>query len=399
MMMEAEEGRVPSLFTLPLVLFFVGLFLFVSLLHAERDFTLLCLLVLGLAGGAKLWSRVSLRGLRCDFSLDKEKVFPGEGLTLSARAENAKFLPVWLRIALPLRGPITPSSSETATDRETGLLWHQRVRFQWELTAQRRGVHPVGPPRIRAADPLGFFPLQKEAGDVSPVIVYPRLVPLRPFSLPRRELFGLPGSKSPVQDPVYILGTRDYQNGRPARHIHWKASARHDRLQEKIFEPTEQEKVLMLLEVRSFEVHRAPDAFEETIEAVASLAVDLDRRGYAVGLATNGVLQGGGCGVTPPARSPHHLADILEILARVEMRQAGDLPDILRRGLELPWGVTSVHFSYEASADMGEVEGYCMQRKTPLLFFVWRDPPGGREEAGVRLKIHSLDEICLRKIQ
>ena len=44
------------------------------------------------------------------------------------------------------------------------------------------------------------------------VIVYPRLVPLTPVRLPRRELFGIPGAKSPIEDPVYVYGTRRYQN-------------------------------------------------------------------------------------------------------------------------------------------------------------------------------------------
>ncbi|MFH1487831.1 MAG: DUF58 domain-containing protein [Pseudomonadota bacterium] len=396
--MEAEEGRVPSLFTLWLVLFFVGLLLFISLLHAERDLAILAFLVLGLAGGAKLWSRLSLKGLRCSFTLDKGKVFPGEELTFSAKAENAKFLPVWLQITLPLNGPITPSSGETTLTHEGGLLWHQRVRFQWGLTARRRGVHAVGPPQIRVADPLGFFPRLRQQGAASQVLVYPRLIPLKPFSLPRRELFGLPGSKSPVQDPVYILGTRDYQHGRPARHIHWKASARHDRLQEKVFEPTEQEKVLVLVDVHPFEAHKASEAFEETLEAVASLTVDLDRRGYAVSLATNGVIHGGGSGIIPPTRNSHHLPDILELLARLEMRQTGDLTDTLLRGLDIPRGVTPVHFSYEASGVMAQVEEYFTRRKTPVVFFVWRVPSAEEGEgAGVRSRILTLDEICLRR--
>ncbi len=76
-----------------------------------------------------------------------------------------------------------------------------------------------------------------------------------------RELFGVPGVKSPVKDPVYILGTRDYQPSGPSRHIHWKASARHLKLQEKVFEPSEQEKVLLALEVGSFQKSLANEAF------------------------------------------------------------------------------------------------------------------------------------------
>ena len=84
-------------------------------------------------------------------------------------------------------------------------------------------------------------------------------MPLGPLSLPRRDFFGVPGGESPVDDPVYILGTTDYQNGRPAKYIHWKASARHHRLQEKVFESTEQEKILLVVDVDQFVKAEAED--------------------------------------------------------------------------------------------------------------------------------------------
>ena len=108
-----------------------------------------------------------------------------------------------------------------------------------------------------------------------------------------RDLFGVPGAKSPVKDPVYILGTRDYRPSGPSRHIHWKASARHLRLQENVFEPSQQEKVMLALEVRSFGKSTEKEAFEHTLEVIASLAVQLQDTGCAVGLVTNGVLTGG----------------------------------------------------------------------------------------------------------
>ena len=75
---------------------------------------------------------------------------------------------------------------------------------------------------------------------------------LAPFNLPKRDFFGVPGGESPVNDPVYILGTSDYHYGRPSKYIHWKASARYQRLQEKVFDSSEQEKVLFLIDVGEF---------------------------------------------------------------------------------------------------------------------------------------------------
>ena len=150
-------------------------------------------------------------------------------------------------------------------------------------------VYPDPPPRIRTGDLLGFFEKEKSVLDATHIIVYPRLVSLKPVAIRRRDLFGMPGAKSPVLD---------------SRHIHWKASARHLRLQEKIFEPSEQEKVLLTLDAGSFEKSNQKECFEHTLEVVASLAVRLDGMGYAVRFAANGTLTGGNSPVTPIIRGP-----------------------------------------------------------------------------------------------
>ena len=396
--MEAQEHRLPTLFIIPLIQFFVGLLLFIALLHGQRDLTMLAFLVLGMVIAARLWSRLSLSGIKSYSTVDAQKVFPGETLTLKMSAENAKLLPVWLQMKVPVDGALHPSSRETTFAKESGLLWYQRAQFQWELTAQRRGVHEIGPTQVKVADLFGFFPREKEAQGSLHIIVYPRLVPLKPISLPRRDLFGVPGAKSPVQDPIYILGTRDYQHWQPARYIHWKASARHNRLQEKIFEPSEQEKVLLVVEVDQFAQNSAGASFERTLEVVASLAVRLDQRGYAVGLVTNGVFVGGGPTILPIAKGPQQLPGILEALARLHMEPNGDLVDILRSGLALPWGVSCVHFSYDQDGASLATEGYFSHRKVPVVFVV-SQPRSISGEDKVRGKVYSLDDICIKRAE
>jgi uncharacterized protein (DUF58 family) len=397
--METLERATPSIFIVPLMEFMVGACLFIALLYGQRELTLLGLLVLGVSIGARLWSRLSLSGIKCSAWVDKHKLFPGEPFVLRVNAENAKFLPVWLQMSVTFEGVCDASSGEMRFTAECGLLWYQQVRFIRELVARSRGVYRVGPTQMKVGDLIGFFPRQKPTeGDIE-LIVYPRLVPLKPFTLPSRDFFGVPGAKTPVQDPIYILGTRDYQYGQPARYIHWKASARHNRLQEKVFEPSEQKKVLLAVEVGQFQKANASENFERTLEVVGSLAVEYHRRTYALGFVTNGVVEGGPS-ILPMGRSPQQLPAVLELLARLKMRASRSLTDIICRVLELPWGVSCVHFAWALDEETETIAQYFSHRRIPVKFVMCssRGPlegngqlPGG--------KMYCLDEICAKEAQ
>jgi uncharacterized protein (DUF58 family) len=395
--METQEIRLSSVYIVRLVQFMVGVCLFISLLYGQRELTILALLVLGFTIGTNLWSRLSLSGIRCSSMVDKHRLFPGESLALHLNAENTLFLPVWLQVNMQIEGALALSSKEINFSSNCGLLWYQQTRFNYSLVARRRGVYRVGAARIKVGDIFGFFPREKRtAGDID-IIVYPRLVPLKPFSLPNRDFFGLPGARSPVQDPIYMLGTRDYQHGRPARHIHWKASVRHNRLQEKVFEPSQQERVLLTVEVSQFEKANATENFERTLEVVGSLAVQSYQRGYAVGLATNGVVKEG-----PPflsmGRSPQQLASVLEILARLKMRTDANLVDILYRVLESPWSLSGAHFSYEHDEGTLTTAQYFSHRRIPMTFVTCDSQPQS-EIDGKRLgaKVYRLNEVCIEE--
>ena len=374
--MEGQEPGLPSLFIIPLVQLLVGVLLFIALLNGQRDLIVLTLLVLGVFMGARLWTQTSLSCLTTHFKVDKLKVFPGEKLKLKVTVENAKLLPVWLEIRIPVRSLNQHPPRGDLLTREGSLLWYQRIAFSWDLTAERRGVYRIGPLHLFTGDLFAFFSKRKKTEETFSMVVYPRLVPLKPFSLPRRDFFGVPRAKSPIQDPIYILGTRDYQNGQPAKYIHWKASARHDRLQEKVFESTHQEKVLLVVDVNSFLKHQAEEEFERALEIVASLAVRLDQQGIAVGLATNGSLAGEGVASLPVARNNSQSPAILELLARLQMKPQGEILDVLRRGLSLSWGVSCFYFSHHEDESVQSAREYFKRRRTPVTFLVSR--PGVR---------------------
>ena len=396
--MQAQENGVPSLFVIPLMQFFVGALLFIALLFGQRDLIVLTLLVLGVVIGTRLWAQRSLSGIQHRLRLDKLKAFPGEKLTLTVTVENAKLLPIWLQMDIPAKGLIPASSGETVLTKEGSLLWYQRIHFDWDLITDRRGVYEVGPLYLQAGDLFAFFSRQKKAEEPHSIIVYPRLISLRSFPLPRLDFFGVPRAKNPIQDPIYILGTRDYQHGQPAKYVHWKASARHNRLQEKVFESTHQEKILLVVDVGQFVRYQVEEDFERALEAVASLAVRLDQQGHALGLIANGCLVGGGPAIVPIARNDQQMPAILELLARLQMKHNGDIIDVLRHRLTFSWGASCVHFAYKEDETVHSVKKYLKRHRIPAMFFVCqRNGLSERDRFDFRREIYHLDDIRTRE--
>ena len=389
--MDEQGPRLSSLFLVPPSLVIVGILLFVGLLKQQQMLIILSLLVLGTAGSAKLWARVSRSRLACRAAADRSRLFPGEPLVLTLEVGNRGWLPMALQVSAPVGGLRGPSGEPTVTG-EAGLLWYQTVEFPWRLTAAQRGVHRLGPHRCTTGDLFGFFTSTWVAGESLEIVVYPRIVPLARFPLPRRDFFGVPGAESPVRDPVYILGTREYQPGRPAKHIHWKATARHHRLQEKLFEPSEQAKILLAVDVEGFARDGDGQEFERMLEAVASVALRLDREGSAVGLIANGMVEGGGKARVPIGRHPQHLPSILERLARLSLTPAAPFLDAVRAGDHLRSGISCLCFAVETAGGTLAALDYFAHRHVPVILFVAR--PGG---SGAQADVRPLEGLFLEE--
>jgi uncharacterized protein (DUF58 family) len=394
MAFDLQEDRDPTVFNSPLIWFFVAITLFAALLFRHIDLSLLSALVLLLMVGAKLWSLLSLSRVSCSIHLDKQRAFPQETVSVRTTVRNAKLLPVWVSIQWPWSRVLGTLEEASIAPQETGLLWYQQAQFHRRLKALRRGVYQVGPSHLCTSDFFGFFKSTKRLNEIIQIIVYPALVELNPVDLPKHDLFGTPGDQSPVKDPVYVMGIHDYQPSRPSRHIHWKASARHRRLQEKVFEPSEQGVVMMVLDVGGFEREGAQAAFEHTLEVIASLALKWNADGMAVGFVTNGAAHGGDVSAVPAGRGPRHLSAILEALARLQLRKRTGLSRIMRRSPRLGRGVHGAFFCYQNGKASQSVNRLCRKRAMPLTVFAWRlnpaSPPDPHLEA---TGLHVIDDI------
>ena len=336
-----------GIFFTSIVLAFVALALFLALLYHQFELTLFALTLLVLAIGLKLWSRFSTRHLTYRLTLDKQKVFPGEKIEFRVVIENNKLLPVLVETRILLPRNLVPEDREHRIRERSGVLWHQKISFRRELCPARRGVYRSGAPRLITGDFFGFFPRPTSEEHQVDILVFPRPIPIKNFPIPNRIMFGKKGHSSPIQDPIRILGTRDYRSFSSARDIHWKATARHHKLQEKIFEVTEQEKLSIVLEADGFVDEGDETVFERTIEVIGALSSEMDAKHYAIGFLTNCNMHDRSPQLLTPARNPGHIPALFEMLARIEFNGTFAINDFLTRNPYPFSGSSCLYFSYE----------------------------------------------------
>jgi uncharacterized protein (DUF58 family) len=307
-------------------LLFLGAVFVVAAWNRQTPIVLLIGLFLSAALVAKAWSRLCLLGVTCQRTLSEHRLFPGEKVNLTLRLANRKPLPLpWIQVEDYLPAGLAKLGAGSADDsalvrRSTALLWYHSVRWTCTLECNKRGYYPFGPIEMTSGDIFGLYSCSLPLMSDDCIIVYPKIFPVSRVPIP--SIYPMGNSKTErrlFQDPTRTIGVRNYRPGDSLRHIHWKASARAQGLQVKVFEPTTTFRVALFLSVDSF-LHEGGfrmDDFELAISTVASMARDVMEHGGPAGLFVNTRLADSGQGVIiPPSGNRGQLAYILESLAK-----------------------------------------------------------------------------------
>jgi uncharacterized protein (DUF58 family) len=211
--------------------------------------------------------------------------------------------------------------------RSAAMLWYSSVKWKYELPCLKRGYYPLGPTVISSGDIFGLYSRSLKTALEDHVIVYPKIIPVGHLPIPSQQPLGESRSEYRVfQDPTRPIGVRDYQHGDSLRHVHWKASARLQSLQVKVFEPTTTFKVALFLSVDSFMANGAikEEEFELGISVAASLAYHVIEQGSPAGVFVNTRSVDSGQAVSlAPSGSRDQLTSILEALAKVTVFSSG----------------------------------------------------------------------------
>ncbi len=318
-----------------------------------------CLFVIAAAGWA--WNGLSLFGLSYTRRLSETRAFLGETVELTLEVRNRKFLPVtWLQIidifpsSLPLDNPLG-GMAQVRINRTTNLgeftsFWSAgafgRLTRRFTVHCTRRGYHTYGPALLSTGDAFGMFGRKGKLPVQQRLIVYPRVYRVAELGLPAKNPFGERTAEARlVEDPLRTAGIRSWQPGDGLKRVHWKATARHDELLSRVYEPSQEPQILIFLNVATLERHwlgHIPELMERAISVAGSLAALCAELRLPVGLIANGFMPGSDQPLRLlPGRSPDQLMRILELLATVTGFAAEPIEDLLlHESPRLPWGST-----------------------------------------------------------
>ena len=185
------------------------------------------------------------------------------------------------------------------------------ARAAYRVPTEHRGRFEVGPLRATVGDPFGLSSRTWRAAGLDEVIVQPRVHDVMP--LPEGGGEDLDSDDRRVVGRLDVTGEllnlREYAPGDDLRRVHWKSTARHQRLMIRQDESRRRAPVLVLLDVRSAAHDRA--SFELAVEAVASIATSLEHDQRRIEIRTTS-----GERLGQPGR--RHLASLMDELAVIE---------------------------------------------------------------------------------
>ncbi len=326
------------------VVFALALVAFVAGLVTGRDllFTLAYLLGLLLILSFA-WAWINLNGVHLSRLTRVRRTQVGRPLEERFTVRNTSIIPkLWLEVrdfsTLPYH-----YSSHVVNNLGS------RQSYSWRVTTicQQRGRYQLGPIRLRTSDPFGLFPMERDLAPTSNVVVFPMTFDIHQFALP---VGILPGGDALRRRTHYITtnasSVRDYEPGDSFNRIHWRSTARRDRLVVKEFELDPLADIWIVPDMSVFghisprkqaaplppppgdipgwlkmQEFRLPASTEEyTVTIAASVAQFFLRRDRAVGMLgygqSNEILQ--------PDRGERQFNRILETLA--VLRAEGEVP-------------------------------------------------------------------------
>jgi uncharacterized protein (DUF58 family) len=376
----------------------------------ERAISLLGLVPLVTAGGSLLWARYALENVEYSRQLSEDRVFCGDTVTMQIRLTNRKLLPLaWLEVEDSLADrlhiserDITPSGVPgiAVLRMTTAMRWYERITWSLTVECPARGYFAIGPVTLRSSDAFGFFQQRQQIADISRITVYPQIADLDRIAIPARHLFGEQQIHRPIiTDPIRTIGIRDYRPEDSFRHIHWKATARAQRLQTKIFEPTTSIQFGIFLNLDTFERYWEGLDFERAEGAIitaATLASHAVEQGHMVGMYANGVVGGSDQGLRiRPSRDVRQLEQMLSGLAKLSPIASLDYAAIIRsEASRFPIGSTVVLVTAIMTEKLRGVLESLLRANHRLVIVTIGEV---EVPAHARIQVHRVDQDALRE--
>ncbi len=205
----------------------------------------------------------------------------------------------------------------------------ESISVTYTASANKRGVHTLGPLKLRVSDPLGFFLFTCEYPLFTQMVVLPKALEIPELEIRAGGSFGEyqfegSGVRGSGTD---FHGVREYKTGDELRRVHWASTAKHGRLNVIEFEHRRAQDSILAIDLRrGSEVH--PGRYS-SLEYAIRIAAGVAEQTLMLGSSAR-VL---GAGVKGPATEPDTGLDqlylVLDALARMKADRTESLSDVI----------------------------------------------------------------------
>lgn len=304
------------------------------------------------------WKRQSLKNIKPTIQLSKSRVFVDEKFLIHTSVHNDKFLPlIWLEWSFPssIGIKIEDNEEDIYTVRLLWLLSFQKVKWTSEGKALKRGVYNIGQVTLRSGDGFRFAETEQLYSLDGKLYIYPKLIAVETSSFRPSKQWAVRGRQGGIiEDPLLVIGIREYQSGDEIRRINWRASARTGKWQTNVSQPVVTKQLAIYIDVQGYVINesayedpteqqkylvRERRNFEWFLSLITSVVVKQREQGISTGFATNALSYNDEkLASIPPSRNLIPFLDKLaQITQKVGVPRMSALDEILTKGqLSIP---------------------------------------------------------------
>ncbi len=267
--------------------------------------------------------------------LGSARTAAGQDTSVTLRLDNVSRLPTGLLLIEDKVPYVLGSRPRFVLDR---VEPRGRREVTYIVRSDVRGRYSLGPLSIRLTDPFGMCELQRSFSSRDTLVVTPPVVRLPAVALAGEWTgSGESRSRSLASAGEDDAGVREYRQGDDLRRVHWRSTARLDKVMVRREEQPWQARATLLLDTRS-SAHAGEgpaSSFEWAVAAAASIGVHLVRTGYHVRLLTDtgATIEGTNLGLDGGSSDVEGaLLDALAVLQSSSAASLRDASAALRRG-------------------------------------------------------------------
>ncbi|NQX70980.1 DUF58 domain-containing protein [Paenibacillus alba] len=297
-------------------------------------------------------ARLGFRGLRIERAFNQTRAHVGDHIEMIETIVNRKLAPIpWLRLESTIHAGLHFAKQSNLAVSSGAIFQNHRSLFslmpytqivrRHKVQAAKRGWYKLETVAASIGDLVGMEAATRTHRFQLELLVYPRLVSRDDIPLVSSRWQGdITVKRWIMPDPFLVSGVRDYRYGDTMNSIHWKATARSQRLQVYNREFTADPRLLLVVNTQITETMwdavSDPELVEKGLSYAATLAEYAISQGIPVGFGYNGFVQGqSGVPVyLAPEGGYSHLEHLFETMAKLAVSCSRSCSDYLDNEIE-----------------------------------------------------------------